>query len=424
MNDHVEDRFPREEAVALIRRLPAYALLAVQLGRDPGLPASRRGVLVAAAAYLVSPIDAVPGIIPLIGQLDDLLVVILALRFALAGMSPMERHRHLEAVGLSEALLAADERALLDVGAWALRAAARTGRRLGETGMRTAVQSADRLADLGRSTIGRLRASGGSVRAGARVARERVTPDAAGGARERMVRLSRRVRVRARGEPEPVDPDAAAVPQRSRSRHDHSGTSRFDEKAAEWDTPERRARAREAAAAIRAVVPLDGSMRVIDLGAGTGLLGLELARDVASVVLAEPSTGMLAVAREKLGSGGPGNVTAIAYDLPAEPPPGSPFDLAVSLLVLHHVEDTTAALRSIRDLLAPGGRIALLDLDAEDGSFHSGDAEGIHHHGFERAHLKATAEAVGFRDVGVSVALRIEQEGRSYGVLLLSGTRA
>ena len=61
---------------------------------------------------------------------------------------------------------------------------------------------------------------------------------------------------------------------------------------------------------------------------------------------------------------------------------------------------------------------------AEDGSFHSGDTEGIHHHGFDRAHLSATAEAAGFRDVAVSIPLRIEQEGRSYGVLLLTGTRA
>jgi 2-polyprenyl-3-methyl-5-hydroxy-6-metoxy-1,4-benzoquinol methylase len=71
--------------------------------------------------------------------------------------------------------------------------------------------------------------------------------------------------------------------------------SRFDDKAADWDTPERIERTREAARIIREHVGLTASMRVIDIGAGTGLLGLELASDVASVLLAEPSEGMLEV---------------------------------------------------------------------------------------------------------------------------------
>jgi ubiquinone/menaquinone biosynthesis C-methylase UbiE len=200
-------------------------------------------------------------------------------------------------------------------------------------------------------------------------------------------------------------------------------TDHFDEKARDWDTPERADRAREAAAAIRDHITLDASMRVIDIGAGTGLLGLALADEVAGVVLAEPSAGMLEVARQKLSMAGPGNVTAERFDLPGAPPQGAPFDLAVSLLVLHHVEDTTAALRSIRDLLAADGRIALLDLDAEDGSFHT-DPTAIHHQGFDQAALLETAQAAGFRDLGIRTVMHIDQDGRAYGVFLLTGHRA
>src|SRR5262245_17978962 len=140
--------FPRDEAVALIRRIPAYGLLAVQLGRDPALTRGRRGALVAAAAYLFSPIDAVPAFIPLAGQLDDLIVVIAALRFALAGMTPEQRARHLEAVGLSEAILAADEKALVDIGSWGLRAAGDAAARLSRLGLETGSRAAHRLADI------------------------------------------------------------------------------------------------------------------------------------------------------------------------------------------------------------------------------------------------------------------------------------
>jgi ubiquinone/menaquinone biosynthesis C-methylase UbiE len=155
------------------------------------------------------------------------------------------------------------------------------------------------------------------------------------------------------------------------------------------------------------------------VGAGTGLLGLALADDVGAMVLAEPSAGMLEVALEKLAAGGWPNVTAVRFDLETDPPPGEPFDLVLSLLVLHHLADTAAALTAIRRLLRSGGRLALADLDAEDGSFHSPEAEGIHHLGFERPALVEMARAAGFTDVEVTTATEIERDGRHYPVLLL-----
>jgi len=170
-------------------------------------------------------------------------------------------------------------------------------------------------------------------------------------------------------------------------------------------------------------VSLTSSTRVIDVGAGTGLLGLALAGDVGALVLAEPSAGMLEVLHEKLASGGPSNVTVTAFDVLADPPPGEPFDLAISLLVLHHLPDTVAALSAIRRLLGPGGRVALADLDAEDGSFHGPDAEGVYHQGFDRADLARLAGAAGLVDVEVRTATEIESEGRCYPVFLLLGRR-
>jgi ubiquinone/menaquinone biosynthesis C-methylase UbiE len=199
--------------------------------------------------------------------------------------------------------------------------------------------------------------------------------------------------------------------------------SRFDEKAADWDTPERRERAQTVAQAIRERVPLSRDMRAVDLGAGTGLLGLDLLRDVGSMVLADPSAGMVEVARQKIADGSIAGATAVVYDLPAEPPPGAPFDLAVSLLMLHHVEDTAATLRSVLEMLAPGGRMALVDLDAEDGTFHDADAEGVHHHGFDQAAIVRLAGSVGFEEVGTTIVSAIENEGRSYPLFLLSGRR-
>lgn len=193
----------------------------------------------------------------------------------------------------------------------------------------------------------------------------------------------------------------------------------FDERAREWDTPERRERAETVAEAIRANVPLTSTTRTIDVGAGTGLLGLALADDIGELVLAEPSEGMREVIGEKLAASGRPDVTAIPFDLTSGPPSGELFDLAISLLVLHHVADTAIALAAIRGLLVPGGRIAIADLDTEDGTFHSADAEGIHHLGFDRVALGDLARNAGFVDVEFRTATDIVEEDRHYPVFLL-----
>ncbi len=200
----------------------------------------------------------------------------------------------------------------------------------------------------------------------------------------------------------------------------------FDAKAAEWDTPERIERVHLVAEAIREHVTLTSDTRAIDIGAGTGLLGLDLLGDIDSVVLADPSQGMVEMARAKITAGGIEGATAIVYDVTDEPPADAPFHLVVSMLVMHHVEDNEAVLRTVHSMLVPGGRMALVDLDAEDGSFHEDpEMEGIHHHGFDRTALEARARAVGFADVETRIVSEITREsGRTYPLFLLTGRRA
>ena len=50
---------------------------------DERIPRRRKLALVALLGYLASPIDLVPDFIPVVGQLDDVLAVVLVLRFVL-----------------------------------------------------------------------------------------------------------------------------------------------------------------------------------------------------------------------------------------------------------------------------------------------------------------------------------------------------
>lgn len=115
----------------MVRRFPAYARLAWGLGRDPRISGRRRAAVLAAAAYLASPIDLVPGLIPVAGQLDDAAVALLGLRFALRGLSLTDRGDLLRDAGLVESDLD-DDLATVRAGAgWLLR---RTGRIAARTG--------------------------------------------------------------------------------------------------------------------------------------------------------------------------------------------------------------------------------------------------------------------------------------------------
>jgi uncharacterized membrane protein YkvA (DUF1232 family) len=63
----------------LLRTLLSQVRLAVRLVREPRVPLLTKGLPLLAALYVVSPLDLVPDVIPVLGQLDDLGIVLVAL---------------------------------------------------------------------------------------------------------------------------------------------------------------------------------------------------------------------------------------------------------------------------------------------------------------------------------------------------------
>lgn len=91
-----------------LARLPAYIRLGLRLLGDGRLAVPVRIILAGAALYAASPLDAVPGFVPVLGQLDDLIVALTALRLALERLGPGGAAPHLAAAGLSRADLDRD----------------------------------------------------------------------------------------------------------------------------------------------------------------------------------------------------------------------------------------------------------------------------------------------------------------------------
>ncbi len=177
----------------------------------------------------------------------------------------------------------------------------------------------------------------------------------------------------------------------------------FDAVAQTWDDEPRRVElSRAIAGAIRDEVPLSPTMSAMDYGAGTGLVTLLLHADLGSVVAADTSEGMLAVLDGKIAAAGIEGVSTRLLDLTiADLRPT--FDLIFSAMTMHHIADTASVIRKFHAAILAGGWLALADLDAEDGSFHS-DPTGIFHDGFSTGEMQAMFAAAGFVDIRTRLA--------------------
>jgi uncharacterized membrane protein YkvA (DUF1232 family) len=67
-------------------RAPVYGRLVVELAMDGRVPWPRKVVLGLAAAYVLSPIDLIPDLVPFISRVDDVMVTIIALDLFLEGV--------------------------------------------------------------------------------------------------------------------------------------------------------------------------------------------------------------------------------------------------------------------------------------------------------------------------------------------------
>lgn len=192
----------------------------------------------------------------------------------------------------------------------------------------------------------------------------------------------------------------------------------FSEKSKDWDRNERRQMlAKAIGSSLKENISLNTDMDVMDFGAGTGLLCAQIAPEVNKIIAVDTSDSMLEKLSQKddLKS----KVETLNQDI-IENPLAMKFDLIMSAMTMHHVEDTGRMLGVLKANLKPNGYVALADLDAEDGTFHPKEAQGIFHHGFARDDLKAKMEKAGFVDISFTTAITIPKEGRDFPVFMMT----
>jgi uncharacterized membrane protein YkvA (DUF1232 family) len=85
--------------LTLIPQLPNVGRLCWRLWRDRRVPKHLKAMIVVTLLYVLSPVDLIPGfLVPVIGQLDDVTLVLLA-SYLFVRWSPQEVvHEHLSAL--------------------------------------------------------------------------------------------------------------------------------------------------------------------------------------------------------------------------------------------------------------------------------------------------------------------------------------
>lgn len=102
-------------------RLATYLLALWKLARHADTPRAAKLVAIVVLAYALSPIDLIPDFIPVLGQLDDLLLVPLGIALAVKLVPPAQWQARLrEAEAGTEKLPRLWWGALLVVGVWLL----------------------------------------------------------------------------------------------------------------------------------------------------------------------------------------------------------------------------------------------------------------------------------------------------------------
>jgi len=195
----------------------------------------------------------------------------------------------------------------------------------------------------------------------------------------------------------------------------------FKEKAQEYDKESSRTQnVDHIAQAILKDVTFLKEMHIMDFGSGTGLLLSNIAPHVGKITAVDISSSMNEVLRSKMNTIN-SKLEIAEIDITKETLDRK-FDVIISSMAVHHIENLTDLFKIFYTLLHENGTIAIADLDKEDGSFHTTNT-GVFHNGFDREEFLAIAKSVGFKDLKTQNASIVEKPTGSYSVFLLTGKK-
>lgn len=198
----------------------------------------------------------------------------------------------------------------------------------------------------------------------------------------------------------PVD-DGSAGSATSPEAHDINAAYREQTDPRRWakrfERPGREVHDRREA--ILSALELRSGMRVADVGAGTGLFSLALARAVGPegrVFAVDLQAYFLDHIRGKASEAGLTNLETIQATQKTVGLPARSIDLAFFCDAYHHIDQPVAYMRTVHAALRPGGRVVVVDYRRVEGQ---SEAWMLEHIRADPATFRAEIESAGFRFV-------------------------
>jgi ubiquinone/menaquinone biosynthesis C-methylase UbiE len=170
-----------------------------------------------------------------------------------------------------------------------------------------------------------------------------------------------------------------------------------------------------------ALLRLMPPMVVADLGAGEGAFALQLAPRAKKVIAVDTSARMIEVGREQAQRHGITNIDYRLGDMEEIPIGSGEVDLAFFSQSLHHALHPERAIQEAARILAPGGRIVVLDL-VKHRFEEVRELYADEWLGFSEAELESILESAGFVNVETSVVDK-EPETPQFQTLLAIGDK-
>ena len=173
----------------------------------------------------------------------------------------------------------------------------------------------------------------------------------------------------------------------------------FDKKTKDWDDNRRIQRSKVIAEKIIDYVNLQETFSGLEFGCGTGLISLNLYDKLGKITCIDTSSGMIKQLEDKVAEHNLDKITVTQLNINDDHDLKSEYDIIYSSMSLHHVTSLEETLQNFYDLLQDGGQLCIVDLDKEDGSFHSQESNFLGHNGFEQKELSQLLEQVGFNNI-------------------------
>lgn len=175
----------------------------------------------------------------------------------------------------------------------------------------------------------------------------------------------------------------------------------FNDEAKNWDSERRVKRAKQISDFIKRIININPNNVMLEFGCGTGLITSNLINNVSKIIGYDQSENMLDVFNSKfidMKDKVIGTDNLIGLD--------SKVDIVISSMVFHHIENINQSLNDIKKVLKKHGELIIVDLDLDDGSFHSNEIGFKGHNGFDRDLFVKQLSLNGFNATQVGTVLQ------------------